>query len=64
MNKDDFKEFLKIIKIDKVSQKSQSHKLGFHFHSKINERTETYRTTEQDRATLNNLFFNFFKDRS
>ncbi len=27
-------------------------------------KAETYRTTEQDRATLDNFFFNFFRDRS
>ncbi len=46
MNRDDLKEFLKIIKTDKVSQKLQSCKSGFHFHSEINERAETYRITE------------------
>jgi len=60
----DFKEFLKIIKTDEVSQKLQSCKLNFYFHFKINERAETYRITEQDRATLNNFLFNFFRDKS
>jgi len=64
MNRDDFKEFLKTIKIDEVSQKSWSCKLDFYFHSKINEKVRTYRIAEQDRATLDNLLFNFFKDRS
>jgi len=64
MNRDDFKEFSEIIKTDEVSQKSWSCKLDFHFHSKIDKRTETYRTVEQDRATLNNFLFNFFRDRS
>ncbi len=64
MNKDSFKEFLETIKIDKVSQKLWSCKLSFHFHSKINEKAETYRTAEQDRVTLNNLLFNFFRDES
>ncbi len=46
MNKDDFKEFLKIIKIDEVSQKLQSCKSDFYFHFKINEKVKTYRTAE------------------
>jgi hypothetical protein len=64
MNRDDFKEFSEIIKIDEINQKLQSCKLDFYFHSEINEKTETYRTAEQDRATLNNLLFNFFRDES
>jgi len=63
-DRDDFKEFLETIKINKVSQKLQSYKLDFHFCSKIDRKAETYRTAEQDRATLNNLLFNFFRDRS
>ncbi len=64
MNRDDFKEFLKIIKIDKVNQKSQSCKLGFYFYFKTDKKIEIYRTAEQDKVTLNNFLFNFFKDRS
>ncbi len=64
MNRDDFKEFLEIIKINKVSQKSWSCKLDFYFHFEIDERAETYRIAEQDRVTLNNLLFNFFRDKS
>ncbi len=64
MNRDDLKEFLKIIKIDEVSQKLWSHESGFHSHSETDRKAETYRTAEQDRATLNNLLFNFFKDES
>ncbi len=64
MNRDSFKEFLEIIKIDEVSQKLQSHKSDFHFCSEIDERTETHRITEQNRTTLNNLLFNFFRDES
>ena len=60
----DFKEFLKIIKTDEVSQKLQSCKSDFYFHFKIDKKAETYRTAEQDRTTLNNLFFNFFRDKS
>jgi len=64
MNRDDLKEFLKTIKIDEVSQKLWSCKLNFHFHSETDKKAETYRTAEQDRATLNNFLFNFFRDRS
>ncbi len=64
MNRDDLKEFLKIIKINEVNQKLWSCKLDFHFCFKINEKVETYRTAEQDKATLNNFLFNFFKDES
>jgi len=64
INRDDFKESLKIIKIDEVNQKLQNHKSDFYFYFKINEKAETHRTTEQDRVTLNNLFFNFFRDKS
>ncbi len=64
MNRDDLKEFLKTIKTDKVSQKLWNCKSDFHSHSEIDKRAETYRTAEQDRTTLNNLFFNFFRDRS
>ena len=63
-DRDGFKEFLKTIKTDKVSQKLWNCKLDFHSHSEIDRRAETYRTAEQDRATLNNLFFNFFRDES
>ena len=63
-DRDDFKEFLETIKINEVSQKLQSCKSDFHFHFEINKKVKTYRTAEQDRVTLNNLFFNFFKDRS
>jgi len=64
MNRDDLKELSEIIKIDKVSQKLQNCKSDFHFCSEIDERAETHRTAEQDKATLNNLFFNFFRDES
>ena len=56
MNRDDLKEFLEIIKINEISQKSWSCKLDFYFHFKINEKAETHRTAKQDRATLNNFF--------
>jgi len=46
MNKDDFKELSEIIKINEVSQKSQSYESDFHSYSEIDERTETYRITE------------------
>jgi len=46
MNRDDLKEFLKIIKIDEINQKLWSHKLGFHSHSETDRRAETYRITE------------------
>ncbi len=46
MNRDDLKEFSETIKTDEVSQKLQSHKSDFHFHSKIDRRAETYRTAE------------------
>ncbi len=46
MNRDDLKEFLKIIKINEVSQKLWSCKLNFHFCSEIDERAETHRTAE------------------
>ncbi len=46
MNRDSFKEFLKIIKIDEVSQKLQSCKLNFYSHSEIDRKAETYRTAE------------------
>jgi len=46
MNRDSFKEFLKIIKTNKVSQKLWSHKSDFYSHSEIDERTETCRTAE------------------
>ena len=61
-DRDSFKELLETIKIDEVSQKLWSCKSDFH--SEIDERTETHRITEQDRATLNNLLFNFFRGRS
>jgi len=64
MNRDDLKELLEIIKTDKVSQKLQSCELGFHSYFKIDRKIKTYRTAEQDRATLNNLLFNFFRDES
>ena len=64
MNKDDLKELSETIKIDEVNQKLWSCKLGFHSHPEIDRRAETYRTAEQDRATLNNLLFNFFRDES
>ncbi len=64
MNKDDLKEFSEIIKIDEVNQKLWSYKLDFHFCSEINEKAEIYRTVEQDRVTLNNFLFNFFRDES
>jgi len=64
MNKDDLKEFLKTIKINKVSQKLQNYKSDFYFCSEIDERIEIYRITKQDRVILNNLLFNFFRDRS
>ena len=41
-----------------------SHKSDFHFYSEIDRKAETYRTAEQDRTTLNNFLFNFFKDES
>ncbi len=43
MNRDDLKEFLEIIKIDKVSQKLQSCELDFYSYFKTDKRTETYR---------------------
>ncbi len=46
INRDDLKEFLKIIKIDKVSQKLWSCKLNFHSCSEINKKVKTYRTAE------------------
>jgi len=52
------------MKTDKVNQKSQSHKLDFYFYSETDRKAETYRTAEQDRITLNNFLFNFFKDKS
>ena len=55
MNRDDLKEFLETMKIDKVNQKLQSCELNFYFYSEIDEKTETHRTAEQDRTTLNNL---------
>ena len=64
MNKDDLKEFSETIKTDKVSQKLQSCKSDFYFCFKINKKVKTYRTAEQDKATLNNLLFNFFRDES
>jgi len=64
MNKDDLKEFSEIIKTDEVSQKLQSYELDFYFHFKIDKKAETYRTAEQDKATLNNFLFNFFRDKS
>ncbi len=64
MNRNDFKELSEIIKIDKVSQKLQSCKSDFYFCFKINEKAEIYRTAEQDRVTLNNFLFNFFRDES
>jgi len=64
MNRDDLKEFSETIKTDEVNQKLQSCKLGFHFHSEIDERAETHRTAEQGRVTLNNFLFNFFRDES
>jgi len=64
MNRDDLKEFSETIKTDEVNQKLQSCKLGFYFHSETDERAETHRTAEQDRVTLNNLLFNFFRDES
>jgi len=64
MNKDDLKEFSETIKTDEVNQKLQSYKSDFYFHFKIDRKAETYRTAEQDRATLNNLLFNFFRDES
>ncbi len=45
-DRDSFKEFSEIIKIDEVSQKLQSHELSFYFYFEINEKVETYRTTE------------------
>jgi len=45
-DRDSFKEFLETIKIDKISQKSQSCKSDFYSHSEIDERAETYRTAE------------------
>ncbi len=64
MNRDDFKELSETMKTDKVNQKSQSHKLDFYFYSETDRKAETYRTAEQDRITLNNFLFNFFKDKS
>jgi len=46
IDRDDLKELLKIIKTDKVSQKSQSYKSDFYFCSKIDRRVRTYRTAE------------------
>ncbi len=62
MNRDDLKEFSETIKINEVSQKLQSCKSDFYFCSKIDRKAETYRTAEQDRVTLNNLLFNFFRN--
>jgi len=64
MNRDSFKKSLKIIKIDEVSQKLWNYKSDFYFCSETDRKAETYRTAEQDRITLNNFFFNFFKDES
>ena len=46
MNRDDLKEFSETIKIDEVSQKLQSHKLDFYFHSETDEKVKIYRTAE------------------
>jgi len=46
IDRDDFKEFLKIIKIDEVNQKLQNYKSNFYFCSEIDKRAETYRITE------------------
>ncbi len=46
MNRDSFKESLKIIKINKVNQKLWSYKSDFHSHSETDRRAETYRTAE------------------
>jgi len=64
MNRDDLKEFSEIMKTDEINQKLQSCKLDFHFYFKINEKAEIHRTTKQDRTTLNNFLFNFFRDES
>ncbi len=45
-DKDDLKEFLKIMKINEVSQKLWSYKSDFHFCSEIDKKVETYRITE------------------
>jgi len=62
MNRDDLKEFSETIKINEVSQKLQSCKSDFYFCFKIDRKAETYRTAEQDRVTLNNFLFNFFRN--
>ena len=45
-DKDDLKEFLKIMKINEVSQKLWSYKSDFYFCSEIDKKVETYRITE------------------